>query len=246
MPEAVKLRQGRKTGTIQNMKKHSKYTVTATGTAAQQIETALRSIKGCQFIRMQTLTSAGLRKTRDNAYTGKREAHGYGDIQKFSDGQYLVGFRYENSLANQAKREGKVIEFDVQDRAWGTHVEGTCLIENHGSLYVETLPQQSFCTSYQDEQGNDIARDDIADLIDHKESRRERSTTQDELTKEIIVRDYKLTNVLYLVANHYTVGASRIDYAEPELNTDAAWDKYRESQADLNAMSFPEHPAEGC
>jgi len=216
--------------------KHKKYTVTPQAS----VEKILTSIIGCQFIRMQTKTSAGLRKTRDDA-NGKRYKHEHGDIQKISDGQFIVGFRYANSLANQAKREDKKIEFNVQPRMWGEHVSGTCLIEHKGSVYVETIPQKSFWHRYVDENGDPIWQPDIQDLIDHKNARRGKSSTQANLEGEVIVRDYKLTNVLYLVANHYTFGtfdqyASEAMEDEDAVNVDKQWDALRESNNDLWAM----------
>ena len=184
--------------------KHIQHTIAKHLGAETEIENALRTIKGCQFIRMQAITNAGLRLTRDTS--GKRVKHEHGQIQKFTDGQFLVGFRYENSLNNQANREGKKIQFNVQDRVWGEHIENTCLIQLGANLYVETLPINIFHVSYLDAEGNHIEKSEIQDLIDAKKEKRQKSSTQSNLEKEVIVRDYKLANIKYLVANHYTIG----------------------------------------
>ena len=222
--------------------KKTTYTVTKQPT----VENVLRSIDGCQFIRMQTLTNARLRKTIDTP--SGRQKHAHGEIQKFTDGQYLVGFRYGNSLINQAGREGKAIEFNVQDRAWGEQVEGTCLIQHKGGLYVETLPQTIYCVTYQDQWGNKLDQSEIQPLIDDKKSKRQRSSTQADLDTEVIVRDYKLESILYLAANQCKVGTfnANVEYdpAEDQINTDLAWDQYRESQNDIGAMGNLSNPFE--
>jgi hypothetical protein len=186
--------------------KHTQYTITK---GANDIETVLRGIKGCQIITMQVLISAGLRKTRD--IDGKRTKHEHGAIKKRQKLQAIIGWNYASRLDRAAKREGKEIEFEVQSRMWGERIDGTCLVEHKGALYVEAAPMRVQSTEYISEHGETIDANDIRDLIDHKAEQKSKSSTQEELTNEVFVRDYKLDNIETLAANGFRLTVEQRD-----------------------------------
>ena len=186
--------------------KHTQYTITK---GANEIETVLRGIKGCQIITMQVLISAGLRKTRD--IDGKRTKHEHGAIVKRQKLQAIVGWNYASRLDRAAKREGKQIEFEVQSRMWGERISGTCLVEHKGALYVEAAPMRVMSTEYVSEYGVKIDPESISDLIEHKANQKAKSSTQEELTNEVFVRDYKLDNIETLAANGYSLTVEQRD-----------------------------------
>jgi|TARA_R110000824_G_scaffold59601_7_gene159917 hypothetical protein len=186
--------------------KHTKYTITK---GANDIETVLRGINGCQIVTMQVLISAGLRKTRD--IDGKRTKHEHGAIVKRQKLQAIVGWNYASRLDRAAKREGKQIEFEVQSRMWGERINGTCLVEHKGALYVEAAPLRVMSTEYVSEYGVKIDPESISDLIEHKANQKAKSSTQEELTNEVFVRDYKLDNIETLAANGYSLTVEQRD-----------------------------------
>ena len=185
---------------------HTQYTITK---GANDIETVLRGIKGCQIITMQVLISAGLRKTRD--IDGKRTKHEHGAIMKRQKLQAIIGWSYASRLDRAAKREGKQIEFEVQPRTWGERIDGTCLVEHKGALYVEAAPMRVKSTEYISEHGVNIDPENIRDLIDHKADQKAKSSTQEELTNEVFVRDYKLANIETLAANGFRLTVEQRD-----------------------------------
>ncbi len=191
---------------------HTQYTITK---GATEIETVLRGIKGCQFITMQVLISAGLRKTRD--IDGKRVKHEHGAIMKRQKVQAIVGWNYASRLDRQAEREGKEIDFEVQPRMWGERIAGTCLVEHKGAMYVEAAPIHIMQTEYISEHGETIDANDIRDLIDHKAEQKSKSSTQEELANEVFVRDYKLANIETLAANGFRLTVEERDKALNEL-----------------------------
>jgi hypothetical protein len=66
-------------------------------------------------------------------------------------------------------------------------------------------------TEYVSEYGNAISANDIRDLIAHKANQKAKSSTQEELTNEVFVRDYKLDNIETLAANGFSLTVEQRD-----------------------------------
>jgi hypothetical protein len=155
--------------------------------AKTQLERVLENHKGNGFAHIIARVPVRMNKT-DNPF--------FGILFKVSDLLINYGFHYANSLDNQAKREDKQIDFEVKPRTWGTRIKGTPLVEHtkkDGSyhLYLEAKVEQTNSTKYELEDGTPVQREDFEQFL----PKRKESTTQDGLTKKIILRDYALANI---------------------------------------------------
>jgi hypothetical protein len=103
----------------------------------------------------------------------------------------MIGFRYENSVNNQLDREGKEADFVAKPRKWGTHIEGTPLVEHKGNYYLELKVENSLDYRYESIAGIELDKDEINKQLPPKKSYPNQGTD-----KAIILRDYKVENIL--------------------------------------------------
>jgi len=140
------------------------------------------NFKGHSLIGLTILTDARLLK-RGNPY---------GKVLKKTRLLANIGFHYSNSLDNQAKREGKEIDFQVKPRQWGKRLDNCALVEHKGKHYLECKVEKTFEVNYFLENGAPIEKSAIQEFF----PKRSESSTQDELDKKVILRDIKLENIL--------------------------------------------------
>lgn len=138
--------------------------------------------KGHSLIGLTILTDARLLK-RGNPY---------GKVLKKTRLLANIGFHYSNSLENQAKRENKNINFQVQPRRWGKRLDNCALVEYNGKHYLECKIEKTFEVNYFLENGEQIEKEKIQEFF----PKRSESSTQEELDKKIILRDVQLENIL--------------------------------------------------
>ena len=137
---------------------------------------------GHSLIGLTILTDARLKKT----------GNPYGKVLKKTRLLANIGFHYSNSLENQAKRENKNIDFQVQPRRWGKRLENCPLVEYNGKHYLECKIEKTFEVNYFLENGEQIEKEKIQEFF----PKRSESSTQEELEKKVILRDVKLENIL--------------------------------------------------
>jgi len=137
---------------------------------------------GHSLIGLTILTDARLKKT----------GNPYGKVLKKTRLLANIGFHYSNSLENQAKRENKNIDFQVQPRRWGIRLPKSALVEYNGNYYLECKVEKTFEVNYFLENGAPIEKSAIEEFLPKKRE----SSTQEELTKKVILRDVKLENIL--------------------------------------------------
>ena len=114
-----------------------------------------------------------------------------GEIVKRVRATIQVGFKYYNSLANQAKREEKEISFKKQPRRWGTRRPDAPLVDHLGKVYLECMFIKVHEVAYFDLEGNEVSLEDIELFLPKKKE----SATQDELEKKVILRDVNVANI---------------------------------------------------
>ena len=141
-----------------------------------------RTVKGTMAVSIDAATAPKMNKT-GNPYFGR--------ITKFCRMDGLIGFDYENSVNNQAAREGKE-ERDAKGRAWGTLTADRLFVTHKGEYYLQMKVQSTDTPVYKDETGAIV---DKATLAPFMPERGEKSSTQSDLEKEIIIRDVKMSNV---------------------------------------------------
>lgn len=157
---------------------------TFTKPSTQSIIDLLINFNGHSFIGLTTLTDARAKKT----------GNPYGKILKKTKLLANIGFHYKNSLNNQAKREGKEIDFDIKPRRWGVRMENTPLVKHNDKYYLEYKAENVQSVEYYTEQGEELTKEQVQEFLPKKST----SSTQKELTKKIILRDVAIENILSL------------------------------------------------
>lgn len=138
---------------------------------------------GCQAISLDIVTDPKMRKTA-NPFLG---------AMKHNTVSGLVGFKYGNSVNNQAGREDNEADMDfvAQPRKWGERVGH--MVEHKGQWYVE-LKVQSTNTPTFWKDGKQVTGEDLESLKTFIPTKRAPST-QDHLETKVIVRDIKLSSI---------------------------------------------------
>lgn len=158
--------------------------ITKTKPTTQSIIDLLINYNGHSFVGLTTLTDARAKKT----------GNPFGKILKKTRLLANIGFHYSNSLDNQAKREGKEIDFDIKPRRWGVRLPNTPLVEHKGKHYLEYKAEDVQSVEYFTEEGEQIEKSQIEEFL----PKPRHSSTQDDLDKKIILRDVAIENIISL------------------------------------------------
>ena len=150
--------------------------------SVQSIRDFFINFNGHSLIGLTILTDARAKKT----------GNPYGKILKKTRLLANIGFHYANSLNSQALREGKEIDFDIKPRVWGERLANCPLVEHKGNYYLECKVEKTFEVDYFLENGAPIEKSAIEQFLPKKKE----SSTQDQLTKKVILRDIKLDSIL--------------------------------------------------
>ena len=157
-----------------------------------KLENVLRNHKGNGFAHLIAKTVPRWAKAKKHPF--------HGNVFKVADVNILAGFEYINSVNNQLEREGKEPNAVAKPRKWGQRIKGTPLVEHTNKageyrLYLEAKCQSVNSVEYVDAQGNAI---DKADLREWTEKKSAKSSTQANVDKEIILRDYALDSIEWI------------------------------------------------
>lgn len=159
-------------------------------TTAQMIN-MIRDQKGCTFATIRTNTDPKARKACPVA-----------NLRKISHLNVMIGFNYENAVNNQRTREQAEADFVSQPRKWGKRVD-LKTVEHNGKVYLTTATLNHYETSYQDIQGNPVAKETVEPFMPVKKP----SATQG-TEKEIIYRDFDANNITEITMNGETFTVS--------------------------------------
>ncbi len=112
-------------------------------------------------------------------------------------------WRYGSALANQAKREGKDLTFDVKPRQWGTRLPNSPLVhhvdkQGEEKYYIAAKIEEVLTPSkyFDASTGVSLTKEEVLPFLRFNKP----STTQEGLEKEVIERDYALTSIVELHA----------------------------------------------
>ncbi len=107
----------------------------------------------------------------------------------------MIGWIYKNSVNNQRARENKTEDFHAQPRAWGKRLPGTPLVEHKDSFYLELKVENVHETPryLHIEDGSRIPSDKVKEYLYSS-----KSSSRQGLDREVILRDYKLSNILQI------------------------------------------------
>ena len=157
-----------------------------------KLEAVLRNVKGNGFAHLVAKTVPTWAKAKSHPF--------HGNVFKIADVQVQAGFHYINSVNNQLTREGKTADAEAKPRKWGQRIKGTPLVEHTNKagehrLYLEAKCEKVNSVKYVDAQGNEIDKADLAEWTDRP---RAKSSTQANVDKEIILRDYALDSIEWI------------------------------------------------
>jgi hypothetical protein len=114
---------------------------------SKQIRDLFSNVNGANFISIDTETIPKL--------TGGKKNPMQGAIRKVTIGSNVMvfsnksGSAYGAMVERRLRQEGKdPASFQLSERAWGTRVEGTPIIEHHGETYIEVIFLKSGKTHY--------------------------------------------------------------------------------------------------
>lgn len=142
-----------------------------------------QSIKGNTAISMVAETEADMNK-KNNPYYGTRKTNTIAG---------LIGFDYENSVNNQLGREDKDMDFVARKPVWAVGTDCRHIVTNKdgSELYVYIKVQSAGTPSFSFN-GQPVDAEVVKPYIkEHK-----KPMTQDGLEKEIVVRMFKVSNIL--------------------------------------------------
>jgi hypothetical protein len=175
----------------------------------EQFMTLLESRKGASIITITAVTEPDwlpLKATGPNPYKGK--------VWKRQVSNGMINWQYEAAVNRQREREGNEPDFEAMPRKWGTRIHGTPWVTHKGKTYLELKLQNVYSVEYIDANGNPYQpvyipfgyhpkHDQItnfsgvellAPIQDYLKPKSKNSRQQ--LDKEIILRDYTLTNII--------------------------------------------------
>ena len=156
----------------------------------RQLEQILGQLRGATFVTLLTRTEPSMNKG-GNPFHGK--------VFKISRVNGVANFKYANSVNRQRGREGKVEDFRPEPRKWGQRVEGTPLVFHKGQTYLELKVERSLGHSYVWANGDVMSDEEVEQLKSHLRKRKQPETQGTD--KEIILRDYKLSNIIAITMN---------------------------------------------
>ncbi len=149
----------------------------------------LKGLKGTTFATLYCDSEPKLKcpKTKNK--------HMQGRIRKQSTVNCTLGFIYANSVNRQRVREDKEGDFTPNKRKWGVRVPQTPLVHHNGNWYLETKVEKVYDTRYLLD-GKVVDRSEIAEYLAQSSKQ-----PQQELDKEVILRDYKVDSIIAATIN---------------------------------------------
>lgn len=154
-----------------------------------QLETLLRNVRGSTAVSLIARTDPRMRK-------GKKPDLNpwFGLVAKVSHVNGLIGFKYQNSVNNQRAREGHGEEFEALPRTWGERIAGTPLVKHNDTFYLEIKCEKSIRSEFRHVDTNEkIDRETLQPWLPKR-----RESQRQQVEREIILRDYKLTSIVEL------------------------------------------------
>jgi hypothetical protein len=175
-----------------------------------QLQEEINKVVSCQPVSVDICTEPKMRKT-GNPYMG---------VKKEVTINGLMGFNYGNSVNNQLGREDKEMNFTPEARKWG-ELRGN-LVFHKDKVYLQVKAQSSSTPVYT--LNEEIIEKAILDpflVVSTKPH------TQEDVDKEIVVRDITLENIraMRMLGNEYVI----VLFADNEEKVKVATEKVTEN-----------------
>jgi len=155
----------------------------------------LNSFNGVTFVSCSIQTEPRLKK---GGRAGCPHNPYFGSITKEVKLNGAVGFDYTNSVNNQRLREDNITEFEAKPRAWGVLMEGRKFVEHKDTYYLQLKIENSTTPVYKFD-GEVIDKSELKTWLPKK-----RTSSTQEVEKEVIIRDIKLSNIKTITFNKDT------------------------------------------
>jgi len=155
----------------------------------------LNSFKGVTFISCSIETDPRLNK---GGRMGTPSNPFFGSVTKEVKLNGAVGFDYKNSVNNQRAREDNEEEFQVKPRAWGTLMEGRKFVEHKDNYYLQLKVENTTTPVYKFD-GEVIDKSKLELWLPKR-----KASSRQEVEKEVIIRDIKLSNIKTITFNKCT------------------------------------------
>ncbi len=134
-----------------------------------------------------------------------------GRVQKVSRVNGFINFNYEKAVNRQLTREEKEAEFEAHPRKWGSRVKGFVVHESKGEkkVYLEVKVEKSLDHEYYVD-GQKVSDDVVTPYL------RPKSESRQGTDKEVMVRDYRISNILRLCCGgqDYVLNIGDIDESQ--------------------------------
>lgn len=126
-----------------------------------------------------------------------------GSVKKRCRINGMIGWAYEAAVNRQRIRENQEPDFDALPRKWGTRLHGTPWVthitkDGIAKTYLELKCENVYEVEYVDGNGNPVPFDVLHYIKESKNNPRQ------ELEREIILRDYDVTNIVAFSWNGIT------------------------------------------
>jgi hypothetical protein len=171
----------------------------------EELRDMLSNLRGTTFVTFQALTDPRL--LANHPITG--QPNPFRDAMKVSKVNGTIGFIYENSVNRQREREELTADFVAMPRRWGRRINGTPLVEHNGEHYLEVKVEKSYFHGYIRQhpitgQWEMLPTEAVDEYLPP------RRPTRQGVRKEVILRDYTISNIreLQLRGEHIEVTAA--------------------------------------
>lgn len=155
----------------------------------QELITLLSGLRGATPVTIVAVTEPKMNKT-GNPYIGR--------VLKTQSSNVFVNFNYENAVNNARFKESGETGFTAHPRKWGVRIAGTPLVLNKGIYYLECRFFKASDPTYTID--NVVVDKSVLEpFMPATYSNAEHQGLSAE--KEVIIRDFKLTNIKEIVVN---------------------------------------------
>ena len=162
-------------------------------------------VRGTMAISVDAVTIPSMRKKGNPFYKD-----GICLLRKYCRMDGLVGFDYENSVNNQANREGKG-EREAKARKWGVLTANRLFVTHKDKYYLQMKVQSTSKPVYRLPDGTEVDKAELEQWL----QKSSKSSTQADLNKEVVLRDVKMENIagMRLDKESYSITPDKV---EPE------------------------------
>lgn len=159
-----------------------------------ELQAMLQESKGAKFVGLTTITEPDL----------IANCPFKNDCIKISYFSGIVNWNYQNSVNNQRERESKETTFEAKPRKWGTRLKDSPFVSHvlksgEHKLYLEVKIEKTLGHYYYQKSTQSLYSENAIKPF----LREKRNSGEQDLEKEIILRDYWVKNIAIISINNH-------------------------------------------